>query len=207
MGCCRLASGSTYAGNEQQCAQLGAFDSTQYDENPCTTNCAFISRLANYLNDNAGHDDVVIYATWSSFDFLYDFRDEVLKQCKTGKRVLELYKTYADRAGAIIDRDKKLLFETLRLLLLGILFARRVVIAKYRRKSRLSIDKPLDPDVLDRALKVLQQLRQRAPEHEFDEPIAFAEALLNRIRGLKPAQVWTLLQKTPKAALAQPRSR
>ncbi len=52
-----------------------------------TSNCVLVTRLKNYLSDKAGKDDIVTFATWSCIDFLYDFRDDVLKQCKTGMRI------------------------------------------------------------------------------------------------------------------------
>jgi hypothetical protein len=171
-----------------------------YSEESCS--CSFITRLANYLTEKIGKiggDDVVTFATWSTFDFLFDFRDQVLKQCKTGRYTLALYRQYAGRAAAIVDRDKKLKFEALRVMLLGTLFARRIMVVKSGRKSRYRTEKPIDPQVVTRALAVLGQLRKRA-NHELDEPVAFAEAMLTRIRGLKPAEVWDLLQKPPQMA-------
>jgi hypothetical protein len=206
MGCCNLQDGGSYsASSATQCRPHAAYEQTTYQDNPCKGNCFLVTRLKNYFSDKAGKDDILTFASWSSIDFLYDFRDDVLKQCKTGVRILDLYNQHKEYIGTILDKDNDLVHEALELLLLGGLFARRVMIVRWRHKSRLSTDKPLDPEVLERSLVVLKQLRERASGNRLDEPVAFAEALLNRIRDLKPSQVWDLLKKTPKAALALPR--
>jgi hypothetical protein len=205
MGCCTSDRGVSYtADGPSQCRPHGAYEHMSYSSESCS--CHFVSRLASYLTEKIariGGDEVVTFATWSTFDFLYEFRDQVLKQCKTGRHALDLYSRYARRAAAILDRHKKLKFEALRIMLLGTLFARRVMVVKSGRTSRYATDKPLDPKVLRRALSLARQLRRLAPNHEMDEPVAFAEALLSRIRGRKPAEVWAILQKPPQTAPAR----
>jgi len=172
-----------------------------------TIDCALVTRLADHLNREVGHDDVSTFSTWATLDLLYDFRDEVLEESATGKHVLTLYRRHSTRAMQLIEHDRHLVIEALRLCVLGTLFARRVLAARTGRRIRGNPDAPLDPTVAKRVFVLLARLRELAPDDELDEPIAFAESMLVRIRSLSPPQVWELLQQEPSEVVDAVRTR
>ena len=206
MGCCQSDSAQYSANGADQCRPHGAYEQMEYLEGPCQGkgSCFWVGGLTDYLSQKLGDDDVAVFSTWATFDLFYDFRDDVLMESDVGRRVLEFGDQYGERAVEIMGRDGEVLTESFRLLLMGSLFMRRVLAARFGRRIRGYPDPQLDPEVVERTFALLGRVRELA-SGELDEPITFAESVLSLVRGLSASQVSELLQRPmPEVSQAAP---
>jgi hypothetical protein len=166
-----------------------------YSDGPCGGgNCLWSGGLADYLSEALGSDDIAIWSTWATFDFIADFEDDVLKETDTGRQILALADEHGPRLLEILKRDREVLLESYRVLLLGTFFARCVMAARFGRTNHGYPDSQPDPEFVERAFALVARLRELA-EGELDGPIAMIEMMMGLARGLTASEIWELMQR------------
>jgi len=165
-----------------------------YSDGSCGGSCLWTGGLNDYLSEALGDDDISIMSTWATMDFIADFQDDVLMETETGRRILALANEHGASLMEILKRDREALLESYRVLLLGTLFARRIMAARFGRRTRGFPDPLPDPEFVDRAFALLARLRELA-EGELDGPIAMIEMMMGLARGLTASEVWELMQR------------